>query len=90
MCALNYHSYTHLKLALGIIREPTVWEFMTSKHPCTHNIGHGDYWHAISASSPLSNSWLAWRPIHCPPSTAELLVTRNLHIMGYQLVYVDR
>ena len=23
VCARNYHSYAHLKLALGIIREPT-------------------------------------------------------------------
>ena len=25
------HSYTHLILALGIVREPTVWGFITSK-----------------------------------------------------------
>ena len=38
-CARNYHSYTHLILALGIVRAPTVWGFMTSKYSCTHNIG---------------------------------------------------
>ena len=26
------HSYTHLILALGIVREPTVWGFITSKN----------------------------------------------------------
>ena len=28
----NSHSYTHLILALGIVREPTVWGFITSKY----------------------------------------------------------
>ena len=28
MCARNFHSYTHLVLALGIVREPTVRGFM--------------------------------------------------------------
>ena len=27
-----YHSYTHLILALGIVREPTVWGFMNSNY----------------------------------------------------------
>ena len=35
----NYHSYTHLIVALGIVREPTVWVFITSKYPGTHDIG---------------------------------------------------
>ena len=39
MCARNSHSYTHLILALGIVREPTVWVFITSKYPGTHDIG---------------------------------------------------
>jgi hypothetical protein len=30
MYASNSHSYTHLILALGIVREPTVWDFITS------------------------------------------------------------
>ena len=25
VCARNYHNYTHLILALGIVREPMVW-----------------------------------------------------------------
>ena len=28
----NSHRYTHLILALGIVREPTVWGFITSKY----------------------------------------------------------
>ena len=28
----NPHSYIHLILALGIVREPTVWGFITSKY----------------------------------------------------------
>ena len=39
VCARNYHRYTRLILALGIVREPTVWRFMTSKYFCTHDIG---------------------------------------------------
>ena len=38
MCASNSHSYTHLILALGIVREPTVWVFIPSKYPGTHDI----------------------------------------------------
>ena len=39
MYAINSHRCTHLTLDLGIIREPTVWEFITSQYPDTHNIG---------------------------------------------------
>ena len=39
MCASNSHSYTHLILALGIVRKPTVWGIITSKYPGTHDIG---------------------------------------------------
>ena len=39
MCASNSHSYTHLIQALGIVREPTVWVFITSTYPGTHDIG---------------------------------------------------
>ena len=31
MCASRSHSYTHLILALGIIRESTIWGFITSQ-----------------------------------------------------------
>ena len=33
VCACNYHSYTHVILALGIVREPKIWGFMTSQAP---------------------------------------------------------
>ena len=39
MYASNSHSYAHLILALGIVREPTVWVFITSKYPGIHDIG---------------------------------------------------
>ena len=39
MYASNSHSYTHVILALGIVREPTVWGFITSKYPGIHDIG---------------------------------------------------
>ena len=39
MYARNSHSHTHLILALGIVREPTVWIFMTSKYPGIYDIG---------------------------------------------------
>ena len=39
MYASNSHRYTHLILALGIVREPTLWVLITSKYPGTHDIG---------------------------------------------------
>ena len=41
MYASNSHSYTHLILALGIVREPTAWvlNFITSQYPGIHDIG---------------------------------------------------
>ena len=39
MYASNSQSYTHLILALVIVREPTVWVLITSKYPGTHDIG---------------------------------------------------
>ena len=39
MYASNSHSYTHLILALGIVREPTIWVFITSKYRGIHDIG---------------------------------------------------
>ena len=39
MYASNSHSYTHLILALGIVRGLTVWGFITSKYLGTHDIG---------------------------------------------------
>ena len=45
MYASNSHSYTHLILALGIVREPTVWVFITLKYPGIHDIGLLTQWH---------------------------------------------
>ena len=39
VCARNNHSYTRLILALGIVRYPAAWGFMTSEYSCTRNIG---------------------------------------------------
>ena len=39
MYASNSHSYTHLILALDIVKEPTVWVFITSEYPGIHVIG---------------------------------------------------
>ena len=39
MYASNSHSNTYLILALGIVREPTVWGCITSKYPGIHDIG---------------------------------------------------
>ena len=47
MYASNSHSYTHLILALGIVREPTVWEFITSKYPGIHDIGRANETHTV-------------------------------------------
>ena len=45
VCARYYHSYTHLILAQGIVREPTVWVFITSKYPDIREIGLPNYTH---------------------------------------------
>ena len=37
--ASNSHGYTHLILAQGIVKNPTVWVFITSKYPGIHDIG---------------------------------------------------
>ena len=39
MYASNSQSYTHLILALSIVREPTLWVCITSNYPGTHDIG---------------------------------------------------
>ena len=45
MYASNSHSYTHLIQALGIVRKPTVWVFITSKYPGIHDIGRANLTH---------------------------------------------
>ena len=63
MYASNSHSYTHLILALGIVREPTVWDFMTSQYFGIHDIGLPNVISSVNTSK------------HCPPGnrTAGLL-----------------
>ena len=39
MYASNSHSYTHLILALGIVRERISWVFITSRYPGIHDTG---------------------------------------------------
>ena len=40
MNASNSYSYTRLIVALGIVRKPSMWEFITSKYPAIiHDIG---------------------------------------------------
>ena len=39
MYASNPHSYTHLIIALGIVRKLTMWGFITSQYPGIHAIG---------------------------------------------------
>ena len=39
MYASNSYSYIRLMLALGIVREPTVWVFIASEYPGIHDIG---------------------------------------------------
>ena len=38
MYARNSHSYSYLILAPGIVREPTVWVYITSKYPGIHDM----------------------------------------------------
>ena len=56
MCASNSHSYTHLILAVGIVRKPRVWVFITSKYPGTHDIGLPRHSHAYETSKVAWNS----------------------------------
>ena len=56
MYASNSHSYTYLILALGIVREPTIWVFITSEYSGMHDIGLPRYGE-ISVGSFRSLSW---------------------------------
>ena len=56
MYASNSHSYTDLILALGIVRESTVWGFITSYYPDIHEIGLLTYY--IERKVTFYPSWL--------------------------------
>ena len=68
MCASNSHSYTHLILALGIVREPTVWVFSTSKYPGIHDIGPA----SKTAARPVSAAGA--REVQARGATRQLLL----------------
>ena len=49
MYASDSHSYTRLILALGIVREPTIWGSITSQYPGIHDIGQAMFRDTIHA-----------------------------------------
>ena len=66
VCARHHHSYIHLILALCIVREPTIWGFMTSKYACTPDIGRTDHTTPACAriyvrATPNSSRCWRWR-----------------------------
>ena len=62
MYASNSHSYTHLILALGIVRKPKVWVFITSEYHGIHDIGLPNYTARIPQECASSRQWTApWR-----------------------------
>ena len=65
MYASNSHSYTHLIQALGIVREPTVWGFITSKYPGIHDIGlatNTRVRHILELADPIASDALPLYP----------------------------
>ena len=62
MYASHSHSYTHLILALGIVREPTVWvlHFITSQYPGIHDIGLPAYYSAMLSCKELPRYQPSW------------------------------
>ena len=98
MYARNSHSYTHLILALGIVREPTVWILITSKYPGIHDIGLPTYtWPqfisefstasaAARSSSQSANTTMGSLPVcarrHLTASVYEPLVLNNYNVHG--------
>ena len=73
MYASNIHSYTHLILALGIVKEPTVWGFIASKYPGIHDIGQP------TTSIDAKNQTAAWTL----PLPSMILGFRVKHTMPY-------
>ena len=70
MYASHSHTYTHLILALGIVREPTVWGFMTSKYPGTHDIG-------LPTDSRAATATFRWGFSAAPKATRASRVNRG-------------
>ena len=73
VCARDYHIYTHLILALGIVTEPTLWGFITSQYHDMHDIGLPTVWRAVLtaqfvwAQQLMADCW-AQLPEVCPAS----------------------
>ena len=91
MYASNSHSYTHLILALGIVREPTVWVFITSKYPGIHDIGRASV--LPGRNLPLTlhvspmNGLAAWHLTRAAGSVCRLVLRR---IPGHHQGHEDR
>ena len=82
MYASNSHSYTHLILALGIVREPTVWVFITSQYHGTHGIGLGGL---LTRSLRCVHGWSTQvGPAPCSNVTVRrtTVVSRNICVGG--------
>ena len=67
MYASNSHTYTHLIVALGLVREPTLWGFIISKYPGIHDIG----------LPTLSDLWRYWIEDTPPPNKGERHLPMN-------------
>ena len=66
--ARNSHSYTHLTMALGIVREPTVWVFITLEYPGIHDIGLPSIMLSGFPGRPnFGNGLVSRRPLHSRP-----------------------
>ena len=89
MYASTSHYYAHLILALGIVRKPTVWGFITLKYPGIHDIGLP----TLNAKRPYyvvlymqGCTWTTWhdmmlgRPMSCVPGYFEVI---NTHTVGF-------
>ena len=88
MCASNSHSYTHLIQALGIVREPTEWVFITSKYPGIHDIGLPTVLPHVQAClkadkdvtlEQLQGDWLSMTELLRDPATPSSLTVRQRH-----------
>ena len=71
MYAIYSHSYTHLIQALGIVREPTVWRFITSKYPGIHDTGL-PICSALYAKRATPRRDLRWNLGRAPPQLQQV------------------
>ena len=85
MCASNSHSYTHLIQALGIVREPPVWVFITSKYPGTHDIGLPIILSVVSRLDPCEGCVFTDGPSRALSSIPRALYTPMLVIGHFEM-----